>query len=479
MGIIKRLTILLILFPLIIYSQDTNKNTSNSFEIDSIIHKVKRKQTLYSISKIYKVSIEEIKSYNPKIKGNKLSRKTELVIPVRRYIKLKPVLVKKKKDSLNYLIPKIRKINLIDSTFNIKNIKIAILAPFKLDDIELDSIENSKKYLKNLNLTSISLDFYSGAIMAFNKIKNYGLNLEVKILDTENDFGSISNILTQYKFEDFDLVLGPLIPRNINQVSRAIIKSKTPIVSPLSSNEIEINENVIQSMPSKLIQRKRMLKYIDSLIDKEPDPCVMIIYDNQNIDIKDQLITRFPYSELINTDESNGFVDPEITDSLLVSSKNNFVFLESENLNVITSVSSLLNSQISQERSISMMTTFRSDIYENENISFEHLGNLNFTYPSYYVPIYDSEKVNLFNDLYLEEFGKRPNKIAIRAYDITLDLMLRLANRSKFVKSIKLGETEYLQNKFNYFTKNNGFINGSIYLIKHEKLNIIKLNDNE
>ena len=73
MGIIKRLTILLILFPLIIYSQDTNKNTSNSFEIDSIIHKVKRKQTLYSISKIYKVSIEEIKSYNPKIKGNKLS----------------------------------------------------------------------------------------------------------------------------------------------------------------------------------------------------------------------------------------------------------------------------------------------------------------------------------------------------------------------------------------------------------------------
>ena len=478
MGMIRKLKILFIIFPLIIYSQDTNKDMPNSFVIDTIIHKVKRKQTLYTISKIYKISIQEIKSYNPKIKGNKLSRKMELNIPIKRIIKLNTVVLEKKEDSINNLMSKIQNINLIDSTFNKKFINIAILAPFKLNEIELDSVENSKTYLKNLNLTSISLDFYSGAIMAFNKIKNYGLDLDVKVLDTENDFSIISNILLQNKFGEYDFVLGPLIPRNINQVSRSILKSKTPLVSPLSSNEIEINENVIQSMPSKLIQRKRMLKYIDSLIEEEPDPCVMIIYDNKNLDIKEELRLRFPYSELINTDETNGLVDPEITDSLLVSSKNNFVFLESENLNVITSVSSLLNSQISKERNISMMTTFRSDIYENENISFEHLGNLNFTYPSYYIPVYDNEKINLFNDLYLEEFGKRPNKIAIRGYDITLDLILRVANQRRFDKSIKLGETEYLQNKFNYLPKNKGYINRAIYLIKHEKLNIIKLNDN-
>ena len=477
MGMIRRLKILFLLFPLILNSQETNKDRSSSFVIDTIIHKVKRKQTLYTISKIYKISIQEIKSYNPKVKRNKLSRKMELIIPIKRNIKLEPIILEKKIDSINYLMPKILNINLIDSAFNKKFIKIAILAPFKLNEIELDSIENSKKYLKNLNLTSISSDFYSGAIMAFNKVKDYGLDLEVKILDTENDYVSIYNLLSQNKFEDFDFVIGPLIPRNINQVSRSIVKSKTPLISPLSSNEIEINQNVIQSMPSKLIQRKRMLKYIDSLIDGEPDPCVMIIYDNKNMDVKKQLMSRFPYAELINTDETNGLVDPEITDSLLVSSKNNFVFLESENLNVITSVSSLLNSQISKERSISMMTTFRSDVYENENISFEHLGNLNFTYPSYYMPVYDNEKINLFNNLYLEEFGKRPNKIAIRGHDITLDLILRVANRRRFVKSIEIGETEYLQNKFNYLPKNKGYINRSIYLIKHEKLNIIKLND--
>ena len=201
----------------------------------------------------------------------------------------------------------------------------------------------------------------------------------------------------------------------------------------------------------------------------------MIIYDNKSNQIKERLLENYPYAELINTDLTNGLVDPELTDSLLVFSKNNMVFLESQNLNIITSVSSLLNSQISSKRNISMLTTFRSDVYENENISFEHLGNLNFTYPSYYMPIYNNEKIDFFNELYLADYGKLPNKIAIRGHDITLDLVLRVAFKKKLIKSVDIGETEYLQNRFNYLSKDDGYINNSIFLIQHDKLNISEI----
>ncbi len=479
MGITNKIKILFFIFPLFIYTQENSDDKSNLKVVDTLMHKVERKQTLYSISNIYKISIDDIKKYNPQIKGSKLSRRMFLNIPVIRKIKQEKKKFSKVNDSIDLLIPKLDffNVNLIDSIINKRLIKIALLAPFKLDQIELDSVENTKNYLKNLNLTTISLDFYSGAIMALGKGKENGINFELEVIDTKNDYDSIVKILKNNKIEKYDFVLGPLIPRNINQVSGLSVKSKTPIVSPLSSKDIEINENVFQSMPSKKDQRERMFKYIDSLIIDDPDPCVMIIYDDKNESVKDELNKRFPYAELINTDKNNGYVDPEITDSLLVSTKKNFVFLESENLNTITSVSSLLNSQISSERNISMMTTFRSDVYENENISFEHLGNLNFTYPSYYLPVYDDEKINLFNNLYLDDFGKLPNKIAIRGYDITLDLILRVAFRKKLIKSIDLGETNYLQNKFNYFPFKKGFINKSIYLIKHKKLNIIELND--
>ncbi len=474
---IRQIKLIFSLLPLIIYSQEYNHDVSSSYIIDTLLHKVERKQNLYLISKIYKITVDDIKKYNPQIKGSRLSRKMLLKIPVKRKIQAKNVVSTIKNDSLSFLSKKSDFItaNLMDSVFRKRSVKIALLAPFKLDQVELDSVENSKLFLKNLNLTTISLDFYSGAITALHKLKKRGIDIEFDVIDTKNDSSAISIITKNKKIEDYDFIIGPLIPRNINQFSIKNVKSNTPIVSPLSSKEIKIIDNVIQSMPSKLSQRNEMLRHIDSLIIDNPDPCVMIIYDKDNESVKERLIEKFPYAELINTDNNNGYVDPEITDSLLVTTKNNFVFLESDNLNTITSVSSLLNSQISEERKILMMTTFRSDVYENENISFEHLGNLNFTYPSYYLPVYDNEKINLFNSLYLEEFGKRPNKIAIRGYDITLDLILRVANKRKLIKSIEIGETEYLQNKFNYFPFKKGFINKSIYLIKHEKLNVLEI----
>ena len=227
-------------------------------------------------------------------------------------------------------------------------------------------------------------------------------------------------------------------------------------------------------MPSKLSQRNEMLRHIDSLIIDNPDPCVMIIYDKSTEKVKEKLLKRFPYAELIDTDLTMGLVDPDITDSLLVEKKNNLVFLESQNLNIITSVSSLLNSQISKDRNINLFSSYRSETYENENISYQHLGNLKFTYPSYFFPNYGDE-LNELNELFIEDFGKLPNKIAIRGYEIALDLILRTAHRKKLIKSVDLGETKYYQNRFNYKNKEQGYINESILLIMHDNLEVLEI----
>ena len=349
MGIINKIKIFFLLIPVFIFTQESNDIFLKTFVIDTLFHNVEKKQTLYSISKIYNVSVEDIKRYNSKIKGSRLSRKMILKIPIKKLVEPEIKFLDKSNDTLDFSVSNLNNIvlNLLDSVVKKKIVKVALLAPFKLDQIELDSVDNSKKFLKNLNLTTISLDFYSGVIMALDKAKERGVNIELNVLDTKNNLDTISNLLKENKLDEFDFVLGPFIPRNINLVSKKNQDFKTTIVSPLSSKEIEINKNVVQSMPSKVNQRKIMFNYIDSLIEIDSDPCVMIIYDNESLDIKKKLNEKFPYAELINTDENNGFVDPEITDSLLVSTKNNYVFLESENLNTIASVSSLLNSQIS------------------------------------------------------------------------------------------------------------------------------------
>jgi hypothetical protein len=343
-----------------------------------------------------------------------------------------------------------------------------------LNKIDIDSIENTKKYLEKLNLSTLSLDFYSGTLSALKTAKKLGIKIKLDTYDNKNSFEEIDRISNIKKIRNYDFILGPFIPRNINKLSSNLKGLDVPIISPLTSNEIELNENVFQSIPSKRLQRELMFSYVDSLIVKDPDPCVMIIYDSSSEKQKVKLLERFPYAELIDTDLSEGLVDPEITDSLLVTKKNNLVFLESQNLNVITSVSSMLNSQISKERNIKMLTSYRSEIYENENISLQHLGNLKFTYPTYFLPKFGEELSELNNE-FLSNFGKLPNKTAIRAYEITLDLILRTSYRRKLIKSIDLPETKYYQNRFKYQTFENGFINNSVLLIQHDDLDVFEI----
>ncbi len=474
MGIMNsiRFLLLFILIPIFGLSQNPNIENESDINIKFIEHNVKRKQTLFTISNLYNVPIDLIKKYNPQIKGDKISKRMVLKIPfitssdTEKIIKetlVKPVSKSKK-----------NKLNLFDSVPNKKNISLAFIAPFNLDKIDIDSIENTKKYLEKLNLSTLSLDFYSGTLSALETAKKLGIKIKLDTYDNKNSFEEIDRISNIKKIKNYDFILGPFIPRNINKLSSNLQGLDVPIISPLTSNEIELNENVFQSIPSKRLQRELMFSYVDSLIVKDPDPCVMIIYDSSSEKQKVKLLERFPYAELIDTDLSEGLVDPEITDSLLVTKKNNLVFLESQNLNVITSVSSMLNSQISKERNIKMLTSYRSEIYENENISLQHLGNLKFTYPTYFLPKFGEELRELNNE-FLTNFGKLPNKIAIRAYEITLDLILRTSYRRKLIKSIDLPETKYYQNRFKYQIFENGFINNSVLLIQHDDLDVFEI----
>lgn len=456
---------------LIGFSQDENQNLESSSVIEFIEHKVKRKQTLYTISNLYNVPINLIKQYNPSIKGDKISKKMVLKIPFITAVALE--------ESIKEIVEKVlvstrTNQNLFDSVPKKKSIKFGFIAPFNLNKIEIDSIENTKKYLEKLNLSTLSLDFYSGTLSAVEEAKKLGIKIHIDVYDNKNSFDEIDKLSDNKNINSYDFILGPFIPRNLNRLSLNLKDSKVPIVSPLTSKKIQINKNVFQSVPSIQSQREMMFTHVDSLIIKDPDPCVMIIYDRSTELVKEKLLKRFPYAELIDTDLTMGLVDPEITDSLLVEKKNNLVFLESQNLNVITSVSSLLNSQISKERNINLLSTYRSETYENENISYQQLGNLNFTYPSYFIPNYGDE-LNELNALFIENFGKLPNKIALRGYEITLDLILRTAHRRKLVKSIDLGETSYFQNRFDYVNKEQGYINQSVFLVKHDDLEVLEI----
>lgn len=446
---------------------------SNGIEdYDSIVsYQIKKKETLFNISKKFKINIEDIFLFNPELRGQKLKKNSIINIPLKR-IKKNIYL----DSSINQkIIDENKFLNQIPKNKNPKNnnINLALLVPLKIDEIEYDSINQTKEFLKKINLTTISIDFYNGMKMAIDEESNQDIKINFDVFDTKNRIDVIKKLKEKIDFNNYDFVIGPLITRNFNFFNSNNIKTK--IVSPLITSDVELRDNTIITTAPDSLKRKFVYKIIDEMIELKNDQCVLIISDQENEKTKNELLMKFPNAEKIDLSDENLFVDPKITDSLMYSNKENWVFLETNRSNVISSVTSLLNSQINEERKIKLISSVSVENFDNPNISYEKLGNLNFIYPSNSFPD-QSEALNVFKLNFLNQIGKYPNRISIKAYDLIKDLLQRFIYYRNYSGFDIDYETSLLNNKYNYKeTDQQGLRNQSFYIIKHKELEVIDL----
>ena len=209
MGMMKSLRFLLlfILIPIFGLSQNPDIEIESGINVKFIEHNVKRKQTLFTISNLNNIPIDLIKKYNPQIKEDKITKRMVLKIPFITSTETKEII----KETLIKPVSKEKnnELTLFDSVPNKKNISLAFIAPFNLDKIDIDSIENTKKYLEKLNLTTLSLDFYSGTLIALEKVKRIGIKIQIDAYDNKNSLDEIDIISRSKKIKDYDFILGP------------------------------------------------------------------------------------------------------------------------------------------------------------------------------------------------------------------------------------------------------------------------------
>ena len=547
-----------------------------------IVHKVKKKETLYSLSKTYNISIETIKEYNPLIDKIGLKRKMKLQIPIfknKPSIEDKPVLVNYKRhvvkpketkwrlayeyglkiselekinpeivsglkigqqillpsgkdtvinnfqNELNYYqvksnenlslisqkigistdsiiaynpilinslpeeetILKIpsqfngnfdvkdgllyERISLKDSFFSNNYLQLVCFLPFKMREIEFDSVEKTNTKLSRRNLHTISADFYFGMEMAKEFCDSLGIKTKIKVIDTQNDLSVINEKISSVNWNGINAIIGPLIPKNFDFFSKNRRISDIPIISPLSTKEIDGDKNVFQSVSPLKRLRKVMMNYIKNEIDSTQN--LVIITDSINFKIAKEFKKLSTKSHFVES-EKGGFVIPELIDSLLVDSLKNQVIFESQDLGLAANVTSLLNSQVGKERDVQLFSSLRTAIYDNVNISRKHLGNIKFTYLNDNFPRETNERQK-FKDRFLNKYGDYPSKESYRAYDVTLDVILRLAYQNK-IFSDKIEETNHIENKFKYLPDDGGgYSNFGYYILQNRDYEIIEI----
>ena len=437
-------------------------------------YEVKAKDGFFRLEKKLGLTQARLEALNPELVQNGLKLGMVLKVPKAsvQFLTTQSVSVTKLTDRLVDFSPK----------------KIALLLPFKTKSIDFDSLKLAKNQLKRDGYINISTDFYSGVVMAIDSAKRLGISTKLDVFDTNAKTTDLNTILRQTDFSEYNAILGPITLANLELTTKSVQNKSVPVVSPFVKTE-KAYSNLFQTIPDDRWLQNKMINYVKN--DTIPHE-TLIIYDSQNSDTADRLKLAFPTAKLLtpNNDQDGNeqfYLMLKDVQVLLNEGKTN-VFLETNNEGFVSNVSSMLNAmngvvvvtddqgvETKIERNITLMTTSKNRAFDGANVSNYDLSNLHFQYPSVN---FNSDNLGFFGQLYLSKFGILPNKYAIRGFDLTMDVLLRLSTYGTLLMNTLDIQTVYLENKFQYILQPlGGYKNESGYILKHENLHIIKVVD--
>lgn len=184
------------------------------------MHKVKRKETIFSVSREYGISEQELIAANPELKKG-MKKGQFLCIPYPAATTVQPT---QKEDP--YAVPPsnselFRKSK--ETPKEMSTIKAALILPFQED--------------KRM------VEYYEGFLMAVDSLKRTGTSLDLYVYDSGKDISTLNTILAKNEMKKMDIIFGPMHQNQIKPLSDFAEKNDIRLVIPFSQKGEEVFNN--------------------------------------------------------------------------------------------------------------------------------------------------------------------------------------------------------------------------------------------
>lgn len=427
-----------------------DKSVVENAEIDEEnfqYYEVKPKEGFFRLKQKFGLSEEEIIALNPYAKEG-LKEGMILKIP---------------KEENTFPPENVTVVNLENNIEYKKTKTLALMLPFRLTRTQSDSTSNDQDWLKKDPTLRVALDFYSGALMAAEFAKDKGISVTLNVYDTEKSDSKVASIVTKNDFKNVDAVIGPLMQKNVEKASSLLKSEKIPVFSPLSNREMAMNDNLFQTLPTDAVLQKMMIRYIK---EHSAGKGIILISDSKRAKQREMVQAAIPEVKTVSP-RGGGYIQSSDVTAVASEGRENWVILESANPVLVSSAINVLAAMPASYK-IRLFTLDKNEAYEWHEVSSTRLAKLNFTFPSVNRNI-DEEERNPFLISYKNKYGVLPNRYAIRGFDVTYDVLLRLASEKNIYEAIlPENETVYIENKFRYEKSNTeGYCNEAAYILKY------------
>jgi len=442
-------------------------NRVNELNLALEFYTVPPRQTMYSLTKEFKINEEVVYKLNPILEREGLKAGMILKLP-------KKVTAASAGDKI---------VNLENYAQNFNEKKLALFLPFSLGQFEKDSIDVNRILLRDRAL-NISLDLYEGVNWAIQHAKRKGIYTDLQVYDTRRNPRALDSLLRRIDISDRDAIIGPLIPDNISVLSKQVVRNQIPVFLPITNYD-NSKSNIFNTIPQDEVKAETLITYIDSIRTQEQH--LIFIGDSIANATFNKYRYTFPDATFYNVPKT--YTDPERILKLLKPNAENWVILETNLKGVAEGVVNNLhnfvnwelddtnnNSPTAADRAkerilkdikIRLFTSNQNQAYDDV-ISNRALCDLNFT-------VVTASKYNILeSNSYIENYkrihGTIPNRYVLRAFDLTYDILLRLAYNGTLADENSLFPlTEYNENRFGYDKPfmSNLYYNKGLYIIEY------------
>ncbi len=439
------------------------KTSSNQ---DLVLYSVEKAEGFYSLERKFGLSEAELIKLNPELK-NGLKSDSQIWIPKESFERYKQGIASLSADN-QIFENSTQKMMAASSTEKVK--EISFILPFKVSDVsDVDKIATLKSRLSDNKVTPITTDFYSGALIAIDSLQKMGYKFRVNVFDSERSDNELQKLAMNPNIQSSQVIVGPFLPKSFNALTTAISNPDVAILAPLSNKNIDLKANVYQTLPTEEVQQSRMIEFIQK---NYANANVLIMADAKSTSVRERLERSFPNAKVVT--EITGKSVPNALDY----SRENVVIIQSNEIGYVSNAVRVLHNLLQTKKDnaspkIVLATIERGSVYDSNSLSNNQLSDLQFTYPTFNKYSNGSDS---FSQRYLKTYGILPSKYAIRGFDLTMDIVLRLGMTGNFTNSnSQLGETSFLENKFAYVKnpyKGGGFENQGVYIVKYENMEV-------
>jgi len=428
-------------------------------------HKVQAKETLYSLSKKYKTTVDSIKIVNNGLPGG---LKTGDLIRIPK--------LKKIHDTTAFSTDSV----FFDSTAIKPSYQVVLMLPFYLNQVEEvadTTYKQSEKLTKALHeKAQYAIEFYQGFRIAVDSLVRKGLNLKLLVKDSRNDSAHTTELLTDTSLLQADLIIGPLYYKNFQLVADFAKKHQINIVSPVKlSNKILLGNPYVSKVSTSDPVLNRfmgtfiydslrfdhlLLAYPDHVEERKRVETIKKEY-YQLADRNADSMEANPLNEVILNEET------ELIKAKMDTGLMNTIIVPSDDQAFVTQL--LTNLDLMEDYRIKVIGTSAWESFQSLDVDYLNKLNVHLVIPEFID--YLSQEVQDFENLFYQQTNSLPNEFAFLGFDVGY-YYLNLLNRfgANFEVMFLGYQTELLGRKFEFFKTGieSGYENHSTYIIRYQ-----------